>query len=102
MSLTDAQAFIERADTDKTFAKELESLSADPDAVFAKVHEAGYDVTPDEVKEVFLDRYGAELTPEHMDVIAAGADPDMVQGVVATVAMGVTNFAALAVAAAAN
>jgi predicted ribosomally synthesized peptide with nif11-like leader len=102
MSLADPEAFVEPAERDEAFAKELESLSADPYAVIAKMHEAGYDATPDEVKEVFLDRYGAELTPEHMDVIAAGADPDMVQGVVATVAMGVTNFAALAVAAAAN
>jgi predicted ribosomally synthesized peptide with nif11-like leader len=72
MSLTDAEAFIARAETDEAFAKELESLAPNPDAVFAKVHEAGYDVTQDEIKEAFLERYGAELTPEQMDAIAAG------------------------------
>ena len=79
MSLADAEAFIERAETDEAFAKEIESLGANPDAVIAKVHEAGYDVTPDEMRDAFLEHYGAELTPEQLDTIAGGISFDIVE-----------------------
>ena len=96
--MSDAEAFIERAETDEAFAKELEALSADPYAVIAKIHESGYDATPEEMREAFLERYGAELTPEQLDVVAAGADPDLVGGIVGGLAMGITTLAALAAA----
>src|SRR5690348_6921228 len=82
MSLTDAQAFIERAETDEVFAKDIESIGMNPDAVIAKLHEAGYDVTSDELREAFLDRYGAELTPEQLDLVAAGSDAELIGGAV--------------------
>jgi len=75
MSVDSAVAFVERVDSDEAFAAELETLKADPDAVRAKVAEAGFDATPDEIRQAVLDHYGAELTQEQLDAIAAGADP---------------------------
>jgi predicted ribosomally synthesized peptide with nif11-like leader len=92
MSQADAVSFLERLESDENFAKELESVRENPPAVVEKVHAAGFDATPDEIREAFADRYGAELTPEQLDQIAAGADP---------VAIGVAVGGALAIGAAA-
>jgi predicted ribosomally synthesized peptide with nif11-like leader len=72
MSQADAVAFLERVESDEEFAKELESQKDDPNAVVEKVHAAGFEATPDEIREAFLERYGAELTPEQLDQIAGG------------------------------
>ena len=85
MSQGQAVAFLERVEDDEAFAKELESLKDDPPAVIDKVHGAGFDASPEEIREAFLDRYGAELTPEQLDMIAAGSDPAVVGGVTAGV-----------------
>jgi predicted ribosomally synthesized peptide with nif11-like leader len=82
MSMTDAVAFLERAETDDAFAADVESVKDDQEAVLAKVRAAGYDVTPDEIKEAFIDRYGAELTPEQLDAVAAGDDAGLIAGAV--------------------
>jgi predicted ribosomally synthesized peptide with nif11-like leader len=74
MSKADAVAFLERAESDEHFASDLESVREDQQAVLARVHAAGFDATPDEIREAFTDRYGAELTPEQLDAIAAGDD----------------------------
>ena len=101
--MTDAEAFIERTETDEAFAKEIESLGANADAVIAKVQEAGYNVTPDEMREAFLERYGAELTPEQLEAVAAGASQDVIMGIAvvgasaAALAVGVSIAAAAAV-----
>jgi len=74
MSKADADAFLERAESDEQFASDLESVREDQQAVLAKVHAAGFDATPDEIQEAFTERYGVELTPEQLDAIAAGDD----------------------------
>jgi predicted ribosomally synthesized peptide with nif11-like leader len=81
MSVKDAEAFMERAESDRDFAAEIEALGMDQDAVVAKIREAGYDVTPEEMKEAFLDRYGAELTPEQLDAVAAGLSSEAEIGI---------------------
>ena len=88
MSQEAATAFLERVESDEDFAKELASLREDPPAVLGKIRAAGFDVQPEEVREAFLDRYGAELTPEQMEQIAAGVDPG-------TVAAGVVGVGVL-------
>jgi predicted ribosomally synthesized peptide with nif11-like leader len=80
MSEEQAVAFMERVETDEDFAKELESVKTDPPAVLEKIHGAGYDATPDEIREAFLNRYGAELTQEQLDQISAGTDPAVIAG----------------------
>jgi predicted ribosomally synthesized peptide with nif11-like leader len=74
MSEQAAVAFLQRLEDDEDLATELSSLKEDPAAVIEKVRAAGFDVEPDEIREAFLDRYGAELTPEQLDRIAAGVD----------------------------
>ncbi len=98
MSMDSANAFIERVESDEGFAAELEALKSDPAAVRSKVEAAGFDATPDEIREAVLDRYGAELTQEQLDAIAAGADGgEIALGVVG----GLVTVAVLAVTAAA-
>jgi predicted ribosomally synthesized peptide with nif11-like leader len=82
MSAESATAFLERAESDEAFARDLESVKDDPAAVLAKVRDAGYDVNQDEVKDAFLDRYGAVLTEDQLDTIAAGVDGGMIAGAV--------------------
>jgi len=85
MSMESAVAFVERVDSDEPFARELEEIRANPEAVRAKVAEAGFDATPDEIRQALLDHYGAELTQEQLDAIAAGTDPGTIAaGVVGT------------------
>jgi len=99
MSQAQAVAFLDRVENDDDLAKELESLKADPTAVLDKVRAAGFDATPDEIRDVFLERYGAELTQEQMDQIAAGSDPAVVWGVTGAVVgvwLGAAGAAAVA------
>ena len=79
-----AVAFLDRVEDDEGFARELGSLRHDPGAVLETVQAAGFDATPDEIREAFIERYGAELTQEQLDEIAAGTDP----GVIAAAAAG--------------
>jgi predicted ribosomally synthesized peptide with nif11-like leader len=74
MSDTAAREFLSRVEADQAFAAELEALKDDPSAVLAKVHAAGFDFSPDEVRAELLVRYGDQLRPEQLDDIAAGAD----------------------------
>jgi predicted ribosomally synthesized peptide with nif11-like leader len=95
MSQAGAVAFLERVETDEGFAEELASLKDDPSAVVERVHAAGFDATPEEIREAFLERYGAELTPEQLDQIAAGADWEIAVGSVLLVGV-VAGVAAVA------
>jgi predicted ribosomally synthesized peptide with nif11-like leader len=74
MSQAAASAFLDRVESDDKFMHDLESVKEDPNAVYEKVTAAGFDATPEEIRAQFLDRYGAELTPEQLDQIAAGMD----------------------------
>jgi predicted ribosomally synthesized peptide with nif11-like leader len=85
MSQEQAVAFLDRVESDEDFAKELESLREDSPVVVERVHAAGFDAAPEEIREAFLERYGAELTQEQLDQIAAGTDPAVVGGVTAAV-----------------
>ena len=96
MSEDAAVAFLERVESDEDFARELAALREDPPAVLDRIHAAGFDVEPQEVREAYLERYGSELTQEQMDQIAAGVDPTtVVAGVVGVgVLIGVAAIAA--------
>jgi predicted ribosomally synthesized peptide with nif11-like leader len=85
MTASDAQAFLDRAETDEDWAAEFDAIKDDQEAVLAKVHAAGYDLTQQEILDAFMDRYGAELTPEQLDQIAAGSDD---AGVIAGAVVG--------------
>ena len=100
MSEEGAVAFLERVEGDEGFATELGSLREDPGAVIERVRAAGFDATPEEIREAFLERYGAELTQEQLDQIAAGTDPTDVAGYAAAAVSGAILVGAFAAAAA--
>ncbi len=101
MSMDSAVAFLERLEADEAFANELKELHGDQAAAHAKVTAAGFDATPEEIRDAVVERYGAELTPEQLDAIAGGLDPNVALGlgvglgVVATVAVGAALAAAV-------
>src|SRR3954453_10986184 len=101
MSEQAAVAFLERLEGDEPFAKELRALKDDPDAVGERVHAAGFDANQDEIREAFLERYGAELTQEQLDQIAAGADAGLIAAEVGGSVLVVGALVGVAAAAAA-
>lgn len=98
MSTTDAAGFLERLESDESFARELEAVKGNPNAVNEKMRAAGFDAQPEEIREAFVERYGAELTPEQLDQVAAGADPS---GSIYFAAGGVVGLGVVVVGAAA-
>lgn len=72
MSLVDATLFIDRIVDDDAFAQELSELLGNPTEVVVAVRNAGYDVTVDEVRDVFLERFGDVLPEEDLAAIAGG------------------------------
>ena len=98
MSVEQAEAFMDRVESDEAFAAELESLKDDQAAVQAAVVAAGFDATPDEIRDAFVDRFGDQLTEEELAAIAGGVD----EGKIMTgVLLGITGLAAISVGAAA-
>lgn len=75
MSTERAAALLDKMETDEAFLAELTAVNSDPAAVLAKAREAGFDTTPEELKQVVLERYGSELSTEQLDQIAAGYSP---------------------------
>ena len=74
MSVEQAEAFMDRVESDEAFAAELESLKDDQAAVQAAIVAAGFDATPDEIRDAFVDRFGDQLTEEELAAIAGGVD----------------------------
>ena len=98
MSVEQAEAFMNRVESDEAFAAELASMKDDQAAVQAAVVAAGFDATPDEIRDAFSDRFGDQLTEEELAAIAGGVD----EGKIMTgVLLGITGLAAISVGAAA-
>jgi len=74
MSVEQAEAFMDRVESDEAFAAELDSLKDDQAAVQAAVVAAGFDATPDEIRDAFVDRFGDQLTEEQLAAIAGGLE----------------------------
>jgi len=98
--MTDAAArrFLEQVEYDEVFANELEEIKGHPDAVLRRIRAAGFDVTQAEVRDAFLDRYGAQLSPDQLASLAAGAQEDTAILAV-EIAGGVATAAAITAAA---
>ena len=64
MSAQQANALIARVQKDEDFAERIAALREDPAAVQALVAAEGFDATPDEIRDAFLEAYGSELTEE--------------------------------------
>ena len=102
MSNESVEALFNRLSTDDDFAGELAAVKADPAAVQRLIADAGFDVTPEEVRDAFLEHYGDQLTEEQLAAVAGGlsqSDTNVaigagVIGGVAVVAIGVSAAAA--------
>ena len=101
MSVQQAEAFVARVQEDPDFAERLFALREDPAAVQALVAAEGFDATPEEIRDVFLERFAGELSEEQLAAIAGGSlDPMIVVGYVGLAgigasAIGVAIFAAV-------
>ena len=82
MSVEQAEAFMDRVESDEAFAAELETMSDDQAAVQAAVVAAGFDATPEEIRSAFVDRFGDQLTEEQLSVIAGGLEDQEIIGIV--------------------
>jgi predicted ribosomally synthesized peptide with nif11-like leader len=103
MSTAAAEKFMARIEADEAFVGRIAALDGDANAVFELVKSEGYDCTPEEIKEVFLETYGSQLTAEQLDAVAGGLSDGAaigaaVGGFAGAVAVGV-GIASAAVAA---
>jgi predicted ribosomally synthesized peptide with nif11-like leader len=99
VSLVDATLFIDRIVVDDEFAQELSELLDNPTDVVFAVRNAGYDVTVDEVRDVFLERFADVLPEEELAAIAGGivqGDDVLVSGMSTGRPLGMTAAAAAA------
>ena len=101
MSGTAAREFIARVENDRTLAADLEALRDDPQAVFARVRAEGFEVSAAEVREAFVERFGAELSPDQLDAIAAGTDHGLSEGTYMGLTLGLGGILAVGAGAAA-
>jgi hypothetical protein len=69
-------------------------MKANPNAVYEKVKAAGFDAQPEEIREAVSERYGAQLTPEQLDQIAAGMDTDQITALTVGTMAGVVGVGA--------
>jgi predicted ribosomally synthesized peptide with nif11-like leader len=84
MTLASAQAVIDRMEVDEGFANRVKD-AGNSEASLTVVRSEGFDVTPSDMRDAFLDRFGDQLTQEQLDAIAAGVDAGEVAGIAAVV-----------------
>jgi len=72
MSAAEATRFVQHVESDEALAERLTALSNDPADVHALVLAEGFDCTPDEIKDAFLEAHGDKLTAEQLEAIAGG------------------------------
>ena len=76
MSVQQAEAFIAQVQKDPDFADRLAALKDDPKAVQALVAADGFDATPEEIRDAFVEAFGSELSEEQIAAIVGGTDVD--------------------------
>jgi predicted ribosomally synthesized peptide with nif11-like leader len=71
MSIEAANAVIDRLETDEDFATRLQDVGGPARAVSLLAVE-GFEVTPQEMRDATLDRFGDVLTAQQLDQVSAG------------------------------
>ena len=97
MSQQQAEAFIARVQEDPEFAERLSALKDDPAAAQALVAAEGFDATPEEIREAFVEAFGAELSEEQLAAIAGGLSDLGIQMIAASATVAATGAAAAVV-----
>ena len=93
MSVQQAEAFIAQVQKDPDFADRLAALKDDPKAVQALVAAEGFDATPEEIRDAFLEAFGSELSEEQLAAIAGGLN-DLTEGEMSGIYAGMAVTAA--------
>jgi hypothetical protein len=79
-------------------SRPLAALKDDPAAVQALVAAEGFDATPEEIREAFLETFGSELSEEQLAAIAGGLSDDDTALIIGAVGGVVGALPAVAVA----
>ena len=85
MTNSAAAAVLDRIESDEAFGQRLKEAGG-PEASIELLKAEGFDVTPSDMRDAVLDRYGDQLTSEQVDALAAGFDERTAAGVIAGVA----------------
>ena len=96
MTMQQAEAFVARVQEDSEFADRLAALKDNPAAAQALIAGEGFDATPDEIREAFMEAFGTELSEEQLAAIAGGLTTEQANGVI--IGGGVVAGAAVAAA----
>ena len=74
MSEREAQRLIADLEADETLRRELENLANNgtPEQVHECVVNNGYDASPEEIREAFLEAFGSQLDEDQLAAIAGG------------------------------
>jgi hypothetical protein len=91
-----AQAALDRFEADPEFAERVRDAGGTEPALALLAGE-GFDVTPEEMRDAALDRFGDVLTAEQLDQVAAGVDAGVI---VAGIGIGTILIVGAAMAAA--
>lgn len=101
MSIQKAEAFIARVQEDPAFAEQLAAVKDDPEAARALIAAEGFDATPEEMRDAFMEAFGSELSEEQLAAIAGGmSNSDIVNTTLEGVPPALRPIATAAVAAA--
>ena len=73
MSIDSADAFLDYLASNEELMQEFQSVT-DPVQATAILEREGVTCSPEEIREAFLERFGAELNEEQLSAIAGGID----------------------------
>jgi predicted ribosomally synthesized peptide with nif11-like leader len=78
MTITAANEAIDRMEADPGFGERVKDAGEreGPGAALAILRSEGFEVTEGEMRDVMLDRFGDQFTPEQLDAVSGGADTD--------------------------
>lgn len=80
MALDAAQSFLDALDDDPALVRRIDAVSASPSSVLAIVRNAGFDVTGEQVRDAFCERFGEQLDEEQLAAVAGGLTNDLAVG----------------------
>jgi predicted ribosomally synthesized peptide with nif11-like leader len=81
MTTAAAEAVLDRMEEDEAFMGRVREAGG-RDASLAVLHAEGFDVTAEDMRDVVLDRFGDQMSPEQLNAISGGLDiaPDFLTG----------------------
>lgn len=81
MSDKEATRFIHDLQTDMEFLEEMSKVKSDPKKTFEAVIAHGYDVTPEEITDAYLEFSSNSLSDKDLEQVAAGLSNGATAGI---------------------